>query len=381
MKRRGIWKRMEAENEAFLTRQLVTYIGNKRALLDFIGRGVQKVQKRLNKTRLSMFDVFSGSGIVARYFKRYSETLLVNDLEKYSAVINRCYLSNVSNTSGAGALPIGRLEEYHTGLLENLKEENLKKGMIAALYAPVDDNNIKAGERVFYTLRNAMYIDTARQLIDGIPLDYQKYFLAPLLSEASIHVNTSGVFKGFYKNRETGIGQFGGKHGDALARIKGGITLPFPVFSNYDCEVQVYNEDANSLIKKLPEVDLAYLDPPYNQHPYGSNYFMLNLILDYTWPENPSRVSGIPPDWKRSGYNKARHALSSLRELVSGIRARYVLLSFNSDGFTGRGEMETMLGSIGKTEVLETNYNVFRGSRNLRNRDIHVKEYLYLLEK
>jgi adenine-specific DNA-methyltransferase len=366
---------MKAENEAFLRRQLITYIGNKRSLLDFIGQGVQKVQERLHKTKLSMFDVFSGSGIVARYFKRYSEILLVNDLEKYSALINQCYLSN------AGALNMGRLKEYHQGLLENLGEEKLKKGMIAALYAPEDDNNIKAGERVFYTLRNAMYIDTARRLIDDIPLAYQKYFLAPLLAEASIHANTSGVFKGFYKNSETGIGQFGGKHEDALARIKGGITLPFPVFSNYDCEVAVYNADANKLIKDLPEVDLAYLDPPYNQHPYGSNYFMLNLILDYTRPEAVSRVSGIPADWKRSGYNQTNCALSSLSGLVSGIKAKYVLVSFNSDGIIGLAEMKEMLNKIGKIEILETNYNTFRGSRNLKNRDIHVKEYLYLLEK
>jgi adenine-specific DNA-methyltransferase len=366
---------VEPENEAFLSRQLITYIGNKRALLDFIGKGVQKVRERLNKTKLSMFDVFSGSGIVARYFKRYAEILLVNDLEKYSAVINQCYLSN------AGALPMGRLEDYHKGLLENLAEEKLKPGMIAGLYAPEDDSGIKAGERVFYTARNAMYIDTARHLIDAIPPEYQKYFLAPLLSEASIHANTSGVFKGFYKNKETGIGQFGGNYEDSLVRIKGGIALPFPIFSNFDCDVAVYNEDSNKLIGDLPEVDLAYLDPPYNQHPYGSNYFMLNLILDYTCPENPSRVSGIPGNWKRSGYNKAHRALSSLKSLVSGIKARYVLLSFNSDGFIGRGEMEEMLGTIGKAETLETTYNAFRGGRNLRNRDIHVKEYLYLLEK
>jgi adenine-specific DNA-methyltransferase len=39
------------------------------------------------------------------------------------------------------------------------------------------------------------------------------------------------------------------------------------------------------------------------------------------------------------------------------------------------------LGKIGKLTVLETKYNTFRGSRNLRNREIHVKEYLYLVEK
>ncbi len=77
------------EKNEYLTRQLITYIGNKRALLGFIGGGIKKVQKKLNKEKLKMFDVFSGSGIVARYFKQFSELLIVNDLEKYSAVINR----------------------------------------------------------------------------------------------------------------------------------------------------------------------------------------------------------------------------------------------------------------------------------------------------
>ncbi|MDR1470865.1 MAG: DNA adenine methylase, partial [Spirochaetaceae bacterium] len=146
-------------------------------------------------------------------------------------------------------------------------------------------NNINVEDRVFYTVRNAMYIDTIRQLIDNVPENYKKYFLAPLLSEASIHANTSGVFKGFYKNRETGIGQFGGLNQDALFRITGDIVLPFPIFSNFETDVLIYNGDSNDIIKELPDVDIAYLDPPYNQHPYGSNYFILNLILDYKYPE------------------------------------------------------------------------------------------------
>ena len=77
------------EKREYLTRQLITYIGNKRALLTFIGDGIRKVQKKLGKSKLKMFDVFSGSGIVARYFKQFSELLIVNDLEKYSSVINR----------------------------------------------------------------------------------------------------------------------------------------------------------------------------------------------------------------------------------------------------------------------------------------------------
>jgi adenine-specific DNA-methyltransferase len=366
---------MIVENESFLTRQLITYIGNKRALLDFIGKGVRKIQKKLNKPKLVLFDVFSGSGVVARYFKQYSALLLVNDLEKYSAVINRCYLSNKCD------LNIAELYKYYTDITGYLSGGKLKRGIISELYAPKDEANITTEDRVFYTIKNAMYIDTARQLIGELPLPYQKYFIAPLLSEASIHVNTSGVFKGFYKNKKNGAGQFGGQNRDALFRITGEIALPFPVFSNFDTDVIVYNGNSNTIIKDAPEADIAYLDPPYNQHPYGSNYFMLNLIINYQYPKNTSKISGIPGDWNRSDYNKKSHALTALTGLVNGIKAKYILISFNSEGFIGIMEMKNMLNKIGKVEILETPYNTFKGSRNLNGREIHVKEYLYLLEK
>jgi len=362
------------ENSEYLTQQLITYIGNKRALLGFIGDGIRTAQKRLCKEKLKMFDVFSGSGIAARYFKQFSELLIVNDLEKYSAVINECYLSNEDE------LDILLLKKYYSEIMEELGK-GLKKGIISELYAPENDENIKPDERVFFTSRNAMYIDTARRLIGQLPQNDQKYFLAPLLSEASIHSNTAGIFKGFYKNRETGIGQFGGLNKDALFRIKGGIELPFPVFSNFNCPSIILNGDSNQIIKDLPEVDIAYLDPPYNQHPYGSNYFMLNLILDYKYPANPSKVSGIPENWNRSDYNKSTYALAALTQLVKNIKAKFVLLSFNSEGFISIEQMKEMLTKIGKLQVLETKYNTFRGSRNLNQRRIHVKEYLYLLEK
>ena len=363
------------EKSEFLTKQLITYIGNKRALLDFIGNGIKIVQKKLQKDKLKMFDVFSGSGIVARYFKQYSELLVVNDLEKYSTVINECYLSNENE------LNLFALRKYYFEITEEINK-NPQKGIISELYAPKNDEKINPDERVFFTSRNAMYIDTARQVIEKkIPQKEQKYFLAPLLSEASIHANTSGVFKGFYKNKETGIGQFGALNKDALFRIKGGIKLPFPVFSNFNCETIISRGDSNKIIKEVPEVDIAYLDPPYNQHPYGSNYFMLNLILDYKYPESASKVSGIPKNWNRSDYNKGHKTLKSLTELVEGINAKYVLISFNSEGFITAEQMKEMLKKTGKFQVLETKYNAFRGSRNLKNRDIHVKEYLYLLEK
>ena len=363
------------ENEEYLNKQIITYIGNKRSLLPFIKIGLSKVLTRLGKNKIKTFDVFSGSGIVARYLKSFSSKIIVNDLEKYSEIINGCYLSNYSK------IDMHKIIEYYNKLSYHLEEEKLKPGIITKLYAPRSKNIIRKGDRAFYTYRNACYIDTARKYMEKIPSEYKYYFLAPLLSEASIHSNTSGVFKGFYKDSRTGIGKFGGNNEDALTRILGNISIPFPIFSNFECDYEIHRGDSNTVVESIDEVDLAYIDPPYNQHPYGSNYFMLNLIIDYIEPQNISSISGIPDNWNRSYYNKKAYAYNSFRTLIEKIKAKFLLISFNSEGFIKHSEMINLLKKIGKIEILETKYNTFRGSRNLRNRDIHVKEYLYLVEK
>lgn len=361
------------ENEEYLTTQIITYLGNKRSLLGFIGEAVEEVKKRLNKDKLDIVDIFSGSGIVSRYLKQHSSKLIANDLEEYAYVLNKCYLSNKKD------IDMDELVSWFNYIKEHLDGE-LQRGIISDMYAPKDINDIKPGERCFYTTRNAMYIDTARKLINDVPSKYRHFFIAPLLTEASIKNNTSGVFKGFYKNSKTGIGQFGGNDENALSRIKKDIDLPFPVFSNFNCEVELYKEDANKLIKKLDLVDLIYMDPPYNQHPYGSNYFMLNVINDYKKPKDISPVSGIPKNWNRSKFNQAKEALKTFEKLCMNAKAKYLLISFNSDGFIKKEEMIKMLSKIGNVTVMEKKYNTFRGSRNLNKRDIHVKEFLYLVE-
>lgn len=387
-----------SENPDFLQSQLITYIGNKRALLDFIGTAVGEVQTKIGRNKLSCLDVFAGSGIVSRYLKKFASAITVNDLENYSGIINRCYLSNKSQ------LDMDQLHSLHTGLCKKIDRRlaALEKsdkgfkgaGFISELYAPASEENIEKGERCFYTPYNAAYLDVSRQLIEKeVAPELRDFFIAPLLSEASIHANTAGIFKGFYKNSKTGTGQFGGNGRNALSRIRGKIQLPFPVFSEFECKSRVFSSDANTLVLEQALYDkaftrdglfdLAYFDPPYNQHPYGSNYFMLNLIADYKRPDsdNISRVSGIPKDWNRSDYNKKRRVAEVFAELVHNVKARYVLVSFNSEGFISKEEMIELLSSCGKVQVLEADYNAFRGSRNLSGREIHVKEFLFLVEK
>ena len=361
------------ENPAYLTEQIITYLGNKRALLGFIGTAVDEVRRALGREKLDVVDLFSGSGVVSRFFKQYADNLFANDLEEYAETINRCYLVNREDVDFAV------LSETFRALKNELDTKPLRSGFIAELYSPKDDADVQPGERVFYTARNARYLDTARQLIENVPEPYKTYLLAPLLYEASVHTNTSGVFKGFYKNSKTGIGQFGGDGENALRRILSDIELKLPVFSAFSCKTHIFREDANALAAALPPVDLVYLDPPYNQHPYGSNYFMLNLINAYRRPTEISAVSGIPKGWNKSSFNRKQTAKDSMERLCQSLNAKYLLISFSSDGFISREEMTEMLSKIGEVRVLDREYNTFRGSRNLSGRDIHVKEYLYLV--
>ncbi|MBQ0050685.1 MAG: DNA adenine methylase, partial [Treponema sp.] len=249
------------ENKDFLTSQIITYLGNKRTLIYEIEGQIQEIRAKLNKDKFLCLDLFSGSGIVARMLKGWSSKLIVNDLENYSAVINSCYLSNKSDFDEDKY-------NHYKNLIEKEMSVSMQEGIITQNYAPQNDENIQQGERAFYTHENALRIDTYRNLIEKlVEPDYKKYFLAPLITEASIHVNTSGVFKGFYKDRNTGIGCFGGVGKNALPRILGKVQLEKPVLSNFESEVEIFQEDAVELSKKPKGIDIAYLDPPYNQHP------------------------------------------------------------------------------------------------------------------
>lgn len=369
------FSRNPIEDPEYLKRQLITYLGNKRKMLGFIGQAVERVKRRLSKEKLVCADLFSGSGIVSRYFKAHTSRLISNDIEEYAAVIGRCFLTNRCE------LDHQALAETIAQIEQNVNTRSFDIGFIEKLYAPRDENRITIQDRVFYTPDNARRLDRYRQLLDPLADRTRELLLGPLLSSASIHANTAGIFKGFYKNRQTGIGQYGGSGQHALTRIRGQICLSSPILSRFECDVMVYQEDANLLAGKLTDIDLTYIDPPYNQHPYASNYFMLNLLVSYRQPEQISPVSGIPTDWRRSEYNNKSASLSHLADLLARLESRFVLLSFNDEGFISKPELTGTLQRLGEVDTLEIRHNTFRGSRNLRARSRYVTEILFLLEK
>lgn len=360
----------------FFASHLITYIGNKRRLLPFLYKEFSKIRKKIGKKKLVVFDGFVGSGATARLLKAFASEIHVNDLENYAETLNSAYLANKSE------IDLDKLEQYVNWLNENKLKTKLKKpGFIEKNYAPKDDNNIQPGERVFYTNKNARIIDNVRALIEEIPNQYKHFCLAALLVKASVHTNTSGVFKGFHKRN--GNGHFGGNGENALARIKQEITLDTPIFSDFECPTYVHKRNTNELVqdKKLPNFDLAYYDPPYNQHPYGSNYFMLNIINDNEKVLIQNGVSGITKNWNRSAYNRRKIAEEAMDDLLKDTKAQVIAISYNDEGIIPIEKFKEILSKYGTWELMKQDYNAYRGSRNLHKRNNKVKELLWILEK
>ena len=365
-----------SDNKDFTNQSMITYIGNKRKLINNIENILIDLKNKIGKDKLVLCDLFAGSGIVSRMMYNHSSKLITNDLEGYSYSVCKCYLDKPSITDI-------KLIVEHINKMNNISINGpFIEGIISENYSPKDTNNIKSGERCFYTRENALIIDTLRKYIeDNVQEHLKVYCLAPLIVKASIHNNTVGVQKGFLKDKNTGIGAWGGTDANATGRITNKITLDDIIWNSNDIEINCYNQDSNKLINEINDIDVCYLDPPYNQHPYSSNYHILDTIYKNDIDISKlSNVSGIPKDWKRSVYNKKETAIKGLTELLKNVlnKSKFAILSYNDEGIISVNELETIL-SVYNYNKKEIKYNTFKGSRNLKERSNKVTEIMYII--
>ena len=363
-------------NEEFVYQTMLTCIGNKRKLVSNICSIFDEIRILLSKDKLNIVDGFAGSSVVSRALTCISNKLYTNDMELYAYIMAYSYLVHPTENQKQEI-------SNHIRIMNEIAEKGpYNEGIICKLYAPKDSNNIQEGERCFYTRENALIIDTLRKYIsDNISEDIVNYCLTPLLNKASINTNTAGVFKGFYK--KDNIGKFGGKGEFALSRIMKPIKLEVPIWNFSEYTPLVFNKDINDLVNELPgDIDVMYLDPPYNQHPYGSNYFMLNVIAKNEEPRDISRISGIPTDWNKSDYNNRKTAVEAMKNLIvnSLLKSKYLLISYNNEGIIRDEDWNTLFKEY-TVKKYEIKYDTYKGSRNLKDRDDKVLEIMYLVSK
>jgi adenine-specific DNA-methyltransferase len=359
----------------FVLQPMITYIGNKRKLVPWIMEVVEEIHTDFGDKKLSILDGFAGSGVVSRALMPFCSQLHSNDMELYSYILLRCFLETPT-------LEQKERINLHFDEMDRLCLNPTEIGFVSKLYSPKNTDNPTSDERVFYTRENAMIIDTLLNYIFSVEMDIRHYLLAPLIIKASINVNTAGVFRGFYK--KDGIGHFGGNGENALERILAPIQIVRPLWSTMNCKSTCYNSDINNLITTFDDksLDLIYLDPPYNEHPYGSNYFMLNLIARGQEPTEYSKVSGIPKMWNKSAFNGRGTAYDTMLDLLRNClkKSTYTLISYNNEGLVTEDDWTIIFTELGcNVKKYEKEYDTYHGSRNLNGRNKRVIEIMYLL--
>ena len=81
--------------------------------------------------------------------------------------------------------------------------------------------------------------------------------------------------------------------------------------------------DANEWVKEINEVDIMYLDPPYNKHPYNIYYFLLDIINNWdTSIEIPKTNRGQPKNWVKSQYNSFKKAKDTFTDLIKKYKVK-----------------------------------------------------------
>ena len=303
---------------------------------------------------MEVSDIFAGTGIVGRTFKTSVKKVISNDVEYYSYVLNKNYIEN------------HRPLENKNELLDELNSLSLiSDGFIYSNYCQGGN-----GERQYFSDDNGKRIDTMRTTIEswknnGRISDNLYYFLICSLLECADKVaNTASVYGAYLKNLKK----------SAQKKL---VLVPADYELNEN-EHQVFNKDANELIKEI-EGDILYLDPPYNARQYGANYHMLNTIAEYT-PFVPTGKTGLRK-YTRSKYCSASSVKNEFENLIINAKFKYIFLSYNNEGLMSTEEVKSIMSKYGRYDLAQTDNQRFKADSNRFNKADSTIEYLHILEK
>ncbi len=333
----------------------MNYIGSKLKLSAFLYQTIDDIVG--DHLREKIFcDGFAGTGIVGRKFKPYAKQIISNDIEYYSYVLNRNYIGN-STFKPDWNLLIDRLNQ----------EPLISNGFIYNNYCLGSGS-----QRQYFSDFNGQKIDTIRLKIEKWHstkyIDDNAYYflLCSLLESADKVANTASVYGAFLKHLKK----------SAQADL---LLLPAS-FETSDTKNLVYNEDINTLIKKISG-DILYLDPPYNARQYGANYHILNTISEYK-PFIPKGKTGMR-EYETSKFCSKRTVYDEFDDLIRNADFEYIFVSYNNEGLMSLEEIEEIMSKYGNYQCVSTKYSRFQADKTT-NRNIKADstiEYLHILKK
>jgi adenine-specific DNA-methyltransferase len=289
---------------------LIKYLGSKRRLIEHI---VERVESFAGVR--SVLDLFSGTSRVGHALKSRGLRVHANDHNAYAHVLARCYV-------GADA----RLwRDRATALVAELDRVRGRAGWFTETYC----------ERSRYLQpANGARVDAIRERIAALALEpeLEAIALTSLMEAADRVDSTVGLQMAYLKSW--------------APRAYQPLRLRLPAL--LDGEGSASCLDAREAAGAF-EADLAYLDPPYNQHSYLGNYHVWESLVRWDKPD----VYGIAMKredvrTRPSAFNRRGEHAAAFREVLDRLRVKHLVVSFSDEGFLGLEEVREILSARGR---------------------------------
>jgi adenine-specific DNA-methyltransferase len=296
---------------------VIKYIGSKRRLVPVIG----ELARRAGAAR--GLDLFTGTTRVAQDWKRRGMEVWAVDTARYSEALARCFVA--TDATATDHAELGRI-------LSHLSSLPGQDGYFTATFAHASR---------YFQPHNARRIDAMRGHIaehySGHPLE--PVLLTALLLAADRVDSTTGVQMAYLKQWSPRSFE------DIELRVPPLLAGPG----------HAWRSDAGEALAAVPEVDVAYLDPPYNQHRYFTNYHVWETLVAWDAPDHygvACKRVDAREEATRSVFNDRRRAPGALAQLISSVPAALVVVSCSDEGWVGAHEVAAMAEGRGKVVML-----------------------------
>ena len=333
------------------------YYGGKEKLLSFIEGAVKGLNLSANPL---LCDLFSGTAVVGRHFKQAGFSTISNDY---------LYFAKCLATARVGLNSRPSFEKLGDDPIEILQALPGQHGFFTEHYSPAGPEG-----RRYVTIENAMRIDSVRSQIFGwqreglIEQEEAEFLIAALLESVNRVSNVSGTYAAFLKNWD--------------ARALKPLSIEEPVSTPGQGLHTVYQRRAEDLVAEV-ECDLLYLDPPYNERQYSSNYFLLDVIAIGWFDSNPEvrGVTGMRDNSSlKSSFSSKQHALPALRQLIDCSTSKYVVLSYSNEGIINTEAICELFSSRGLLAIHQLAHRRYRAINHDDSRK-STTEFLFVLER
>lgn len=304
---------------------MIKYLGSKRVLLPRILAAIGA----LPGVR-SALDLFSGTARVGHALKRAGYAVTANDHLAYAHALARCYV----------AADASRVRERAARWIAELARLPGRPGYFTETFCV---------QARFFQPRNGERIDAIREAIAtaGADPELEAIALVALMEAADRVDSTTGVQMAYLKQW--------------ASRALGELELRVPeVLPGPGTAARL---DASAAAARFA-ADVAYLDPPYNQHSYLGNYHVWETLVRWDRPAFYGRAcKRLDCRTYRNPFNSKRRIRAALAEVLDALRARWIVVSFNDEGYLGRAELEELLAPHGCIEVVEVNFKRYVGAQ------------------